>query len=65
MTYKADITKGIYIAGKPSKDEPTWSKSSPRNSRRGCLCPNKDVYSVKCCDGRLRNQGIGKISKNA
>lgn len=38
----------------------TPSKSSPRaGSRRGCLCEN-GKYSVKCCDGSLQAQGIGK-----
>ena len=38
----------------------TPSKSSPRNGRRGCLCPN-GTYSKKCCDGSLQAQGIGTI----
>ena len=38
----------------------TPSKSSPRaGSKRGCLCEN-GTYSVKCCDGSLQAQGIGK-----
>lgn len=46
-----------------TKEEPTVSKSSPKKSRRGCLCPKGNKYSVKCCDGRLRSQGIGLIQK--
>lgn len=40
---------------------PTRSHSSPKNSRRGCLCLNQNTYSKKCCKGYLMNQGIGKI----
>lgn len=45
---------GIYIG-------PTQGLSSPKNSRRGCLCLNEDIYHVRCCNGALINQGIGKI----
>ena len=45
---------GIYLG-------PTRGLSSPKNSRRGCLCLNKDTYDVKCCQGALMQQGIGKI----
>lgn len=45
---------GIYIG-------PTRGKSSPKNSRRGCLCLDSNTYSTRCCDGALMNQGIGKI----
>ena len=45
---------GIYIGE-------TRGKSSPRNSRRGCLCSDGNTYSTKCCEGALINQGIGKI----
>lgn len=44
---------GIYIG-------PTRGKSSPKNSRRACLCLNSDTYSTQCCDGALQNQGIGQ-----
>jgi hypothetical protein len=37
----------------------TYSLSSPKNSNRGCLCKHKNIYSKKCCDGRLPSQGIG------
>jgi hypothetical protein len=46
---------GIYIG-------PTVGKSSPKNSRRGCLCLKDNTYSTKCCKGYLQNQGIGRIS---
>lgn len=39
----------------------TPSRSSPKNGKRGCLCPN-GTYSVKCCDGSLQAQGIGSIT---
>ena len=38
----------------------TPSKTSPRGGRRGCLC-KYETYSVKCCKGKIINQGIGKI----
>jgi hypothetical protein len=45
---------GIYIG-------PTRGLSSPKNSRRGCICLDTDTYDVKCCKGALMNQGIGQI----
>ena len=42
---------------------PTRGLSSPKNSRRACLCLNEDTYDVKCCNGALMNQGIGNIDK--
>jgi len=39
----------------------TVSKSSPKTSSRGCLCPDGKTYSTKCCDGTLQAQGIGFI----
>lgn len=44
---------------------PTKSHSSPVNSRRGCLCLDKDTYSVDCCDGFLQQQGIGKTQSSS
>lgn len=46
------------------KEEPTVSHSSPKKSRRGCLCPKGNKYSVKCCDGTMQAQGIGLITGN-
>lgn len=40
---------------------PTRGLSSPKNSRRACLCLNEDTYHVKCCNGALMEQGIGVI----
>jgi hypothetical protein len=45
---------GIYLG-------PTRGLSSPKNSRRACLCVDKDTYSVSCCKGALMSQGIGQI----
>ena len=39
----------------------TPSSTSPRASKRGCLCKN-NTYSKECCDGSLQAQGIGKTS---
>lgn len=36
------------------------SRTSPRESRRACLCDN-GLYSRKCCRGNMINQGIGNI----
>lgn len=40
---------------------PTRGLSSPKNSRRACLCVHEDTYDVKCCQGALMSQGIGQI----
>jgi hypothetical protein len=40
---------------------PTRGLSSPKNSRRACLCLKEDTYDVRCCEGALINQGIGMI----
>lgn len=57
MSYSRSLRKkretGIYIG-------PTIGKSSPKNSRRGCLCLHSNTYSRECCKGYLQNQGIGK-----
>ena len=41
----------------------TYSKSSPRGGKRGCLCADGKTYSSKCCDGSLQAQGIGNIAR--
>lgn len=38
----------------------TPSRTSPKSSKRGCLCKD-GTYSRKCCDGSLQAQGIGRI----
>ena len=45
---------GVYIG-------PTRGLSSPKNSRRACLCLDSNTYDVKCCNGALMEQGIGQI----
>ena len=42
------------------KYKKTPSRTSPRSSRRGCLCKD-NTYSRKCCDGSLQAQGIGSL----
>ena len=39
------------------------SRSSPNSGSRACLCWDSDTYSRECCDGSLRAQGIGVISR--
>lgn len=39
--------------------------SSPKGGKRGCLCIDRDVYDRKCCNGDLREQGIGPIQRQA
>lgn len=41
----------------------THSRTSPKDSRRGCLCPDGKTYSIHCCDGSLQAQGIGNITR--
>ena len=57
MSYSRSLRKrretGIYIG-------PTIGKSSPKNSRRGCLCLHSNTYHRDCCKGYLQNQGIGQ-----
>jgi hypothetical protein len=40
----------------------TYSRTSPKNDKRGCLCPDGKSYSTECCDGSLQAQGIGNIT---
>ena len=49
---------GIYIG-------PTRGLSSPKNSRRACLCLDSNTYDVRCCNGALMEQGIGQIQSTA
>lgn len=37
------------------------ARTSPKRSKRGCLCKDGKSYSRKCCDGSLLAQGIGVI----
>lgn len=44
----------------------TLGLAVPRQgSKRGCLCSDKETYSVGCCRERLINQGIGTIQGEA
>ena len=40
----------------------TPSRTSPKGGRRGCLCRDRDAYSIDCCNGDIIAQGIGTIS---
>ena len=42
----------------------TPSRTSPKGGRRGCLCRDRDAYSIECCNGDIIAQGIGSTSKN-
>jgi len=47
----------------------TPSRTSPRGSRRGCLCADRDEYSVECFEGdidksRNRQHNQNNIIKN-
>ncbi len=39
------------------------SRTSPTGSSRACLCWDKNTYSIECCDGSMRAQGIGVITR--
>ena len=39
------------------------SRTSPTNSGRACLCWDENTYSRSCCDGSVRAQGIGVITR--
>ena len=40
----------------------TPSRTSPKGGRKGCLCRDRDVYSIECCNGDIIAQGIGSTS---
>lgn len=40
----------------------TPSRTSPKGGRRGCLCRDRDAYSIECCNGDIIAQGIGNIT---
>ena len=44
------------------KNFKTPSRTSPKDSKRGCLCED-NTYSSDCCDGSLQAQGIGIIQR--
>ena len=37
------------------------SRTSPKGSRRGCLCWETSTYSIDCCDGSVHAQGVGSV----
>jgi len=37
--------------------------SPPAGSSRACLCWDTNKYSIECCDGSMRAQGIGVITR--
>lgn len=39
------------------------SRTSPTGSGRACLCWDTNTYSRSCCDGSVRAQGIGVITR--
>ena len=39
------------------------SRTSPKGSGRACLCWDSNTYSISCCDGSMRAQGIGVITR--
>jgi len=43
------------------KYKKTPSRTSPKDDRRACLCPD-GTYSRRCCDGSLIAQGIGNVT---
>ena len=43
------------------KMKATPSRTSPKSSKRACLCDN-GTYSRKCCEGNIINQGIGSVT---
>ena len=49
---------GIYLG-------PTKGLSSPKDSRRACLCMHTNTYDRRCCNGYLIEQGIGVIQAPA
>lgn len=39
-------------------------RASPVGGKKGCLCDN-GKYSVECCTGELKAQGIGSTTDNS
>lgn len=50
---------------KKSKSTYIASRTSPQGSSRACLCWDTNTYSISCCDGSVRAQGIGVITRTA
>lgn len=49
---------------RPIRRRFTYSRTSPTNDRRACLCPD-GTYSRECCDGSLQAQGIGSVTDSS
>ena len=52
----------------PKKPHPTIGYNQPTKNNRGtgrgkqgCLCINRNYYSLKCCNGYLSQQGVGLV----
>jgi hypothetical protein len=51
----------------PEREHPTIGYEQPTqytragSGKQGCLCLNRNYYSLKCCNGYLAQQGIGLI----
>ena len=39
------------------------SRTSPTGGGRACLCWDTNKYSIECCDGSMKAQGIGVITR--
>ena len=50
---------------KKSKTPYIASRTSPQSSSRACLCWDTNTYSISCCAGSVRAQGIGVITRTA
>ena len=42
-------------------EQPTRVNQGGRGQKQGCLCLNRNYYSLKCCQGYLAQQGVGLI----
>ena len=42
-------------------NEPTQNKTASGRGKQGCLCLNRNYYSLRCCNGYLGEQGVGLI----
>ena len=61
MLVHLGMTGKFFFVNRKSKKFKTPSNTSPKNTKRGCLCPDGKRYSNKCCVGSLQAQGIGKV----
>ena len=57
----AKITTESLVKINRSRNKFTYSRTSPENDRRACLCPDGRSYHRDCCDGSLQAQGIGRV----